>query len=300
MSQAIGKTIQIFLPDGNPRGVKIAAFTSRTVQAVLVPRAQLDFACRRRELNAVGLYFLVGETEDGNLPSLYIGEAEDCVERLKQQNKSKDWWTTAIVCVSKTAEFTKAHVKYLEWSCYEEATAAGRYKLAQTLPTKSHVSEPVAADLMDHFDTIRVLTSTLGFPVFDKIPKPQTKDMLYCKGKKANATGEYTEDGLIVFAGSLSNRVDAKASHAYLMAKRQQLLIEGILEIVDDETLRFTKDHIFPSPSQAAAVVLARNANGWTEWKYPDGRTLDQVKRNAGAYGAAPDVGPGPQLQDSE
>jgi len=38
------KTIQIFLPDGNPRGVKIAEFTSRTIQAVLVPRAQLDFA----------------------------------------------------------------------------------------------------------------------------------------------------------------------------------------------------------------------------------------------------------------
>jgi hypothetical protein len=25
--------------------------------------------------------------------------------------------------------------------------------------------------------------------------------------------------------------------------------------------------------------VLARNANGWREWKYPDGKTLDEVKR---------------------
>lgn len=280
MSQPLGKTIQIFLPDGNPRGVKIAEFTSRTVQAVLVPRAQLDFACGRKELESVGLYFLFGENEDGNLPSIYIGEAEECVERLKQQNKSKEWWTTAIVCVSKTADFTKAHVKYLEWYCYEEATAAGRFKLAQTLPTKSHVSEPVIADLMDHFDTIRILVSTLGFPIFDKIQKPQTKDVLRCKGKKANATGEYTEDGLIVFAGSLSNRVDAPASHDYLVARRQQLLKDGVLEVLDDETVRFAKDYIFPSPSQAAAIVLARNANGWTEWKYPDGRTLDQVKRN--------------------
>ncbi len=45
MTQALGKTIQIFLPDGNPRGVKIAEFTSRTIQAVLLPRAQLEFAC---------------------------------------------------------------------------------------------------------------------------------------------------------------------------------------------------------------------------------------------------------------
>jgi len=280
MSQPQGKTIQIFLPGGNPRGVKIAEFTSRTVQAVLVPRAQLEVAFERQELRAVGLYFLIGEGEDGNLPSLYIGEAEDCVERLKDQNKIKDFWNMAVVCVSKTSAFTKAHVKYLEWFCYEEANAAGRYRLSQTVPTKSHLSEPAIADLMEHFDTVRILVSTLGFPIFDKIHKPKTKDVLRCKGKKANATGEYTEDGLIVFTGSLSNRVDAPASHGYLVSKRQQLLKEAVLEIVDNETLRFTKDHIFPSPSQAAAVVLARNANGWTEWKYADGRTLDEVKRN--------------------
>lgn len=280
MNKTLGKTILIFLPDGNPRGVKIAEFTSRTMQSVLVPRAQLDVACGRKELGSVGLYFLFGESEDGNLPSIYIGEAEECADRLKQQNKSKDWWTTAIVCTSKTADFTKAHVKYLEWFCYEEAKDAGRYKLSQSLPTKSHLSEPVIADMMDHFDTIKTLVSTLGFPIFDKIQKPKIKDVLCCKGKKAKASGEYTEDGLVVFAGSLSNRVDAKASHGYLLVKRQQLLKDGVLEIVDEETLRFTKDFIFPSPSQAAAIVLARNANGWTEWKYADGRTLDQVKRN--------------------
>ncbi len=43
MSQPLGKTIQIFLPGGNPRGVKIAEFTSRTVQAVLVLSARLDY-----------------------------------------------------------------------------------------------------------------------------------------------------------------------------------------------------------------------------------------------------------------
>ena len=66
---------------------------------------------------------------------LYLGEAEDCVDRIKQQNKSKDWWNAAIVCVSKTADFTKAHVKYLEWFCYEEAVAAGSL---QVIPNGSN------------------------------------------------------------------------------------------------------------------------------------------------------------------
>lgn len=282
MIQLLGKTIQIFLPDGNPRGVKIAEFTSRTVQTVLLPRAQLDFACSRSELGNVGLYFLIGDSDSGNILQLYIGEAEDCAARLKQHNKSKDWWANAIVCVSKTAGFTKSHVKYLEWYCHQEAEAAGRFKVDNsTVPTKSYVSEPMVADLMDHFDTIRILTSTLGYPMFEKIQKPGKQDVLTCKGKKALAKGEYTEDGLIVFANSIVNRPEAKSIHDYVSMARYQLVDHGILEIVDDDTLRFKKDQIFPSPSQAAAVVLGRNANGWTEWKYPDGRTLDEVKRKA-------------------
>jgi hypothetical protein len=282
MSLPFGRTIQIFLPDGNPRGVKIAEFTSRTVQAVLVPRAQLDFACGRAELSNVGVYLLFGEGETGGLPQVYVGEAEDCATRIKQHNKAKDWWTTALVCVSKTAGFTKAHVKYLEWHCHKEAGEAGRYVVDNSSsPTKSHVSEPMQADLMDHFETIRILASTLGYPVFDRIERPQGDIALKCKGKKAMATGEYTEDGFVVFAGSIANRTEVASTHGYVVDIRKRLLEEGVLQPVDEDTLKFAKNYIFPSPSQAAAVVLARNANGWIEWKYPDGRTLDEVKRKS-------------------
>jgi hypothetical protein len=41
MTPPLSKTIQIFLPNGNRRGVKIAEFTSRTIQAVLLPRVEL-------------------------------------------------------------------------------------------------------------------------------------------------------------------------------------------------------------------------------------------------------------------
>ena len=275
-----GKTIQLFLPDGNPRGVKIAEFTSRTIQAVLVPRAQLDFACSRAELGNVGIYFLFGDEAGGSLPLLYVGEAENCAVRLKQHNKQKDWWTVAVVCISKTADFTKSHVKFLEWHCHQQASEASRFKLENTTtPTKSHVSESMEADLMDHFDTIQTLASTLGYPVFDRIKKAKAKDRLTCKGKKALATGEYTDDGVVVFAGSIANREFTKSSHDYIRSASEAMIEDGVLEVVDSETLRFTKDHVFPSPSKAASVVLARNSNGWIEWKYEDGRTLDEVKR---------------------
>lgn len=274
-----GTTIQVFLPDGNPRSLKIAEITSRTVQAILIPRAKLDEAAQRSELKNVGIYFLVGASDGDSKPMLYVGEAEECLSRLKQQNKSKDFWNTAIAVVSKTQHFTKTHIKFLESYCYSEAERAGRFKLENaSVPTKSHVSEPMEADLVDNFDAIKILVATLGYPIFDQIKKPQKKDILYCKGKDAKAEGEYTEDGLVVFTGSTCNLEETKSAGPYVKNWRDQLIKDGVLK-KDGSVFRFMEDHIFSSPSTAGAVVLGRRNNGWMEWKYKDGKTLDEVKR---------------------
>jgi len=278
----LGKTIQIFLPDGNPRSLKIAEITSRTVQSILIPRAKLDDAAKRQELKNVGVYFLIGSSDEDSKPMLYVGEAEDCLIRLKQQNKQKDFWNIAIAIISKTQYFTKTHIKFLESYCYDEANKAGRYKIENpTVPSMPFVSESMVADLLDNFDTIKILVATLGYPVFDQIKKPQKKDILYCKGKAAKAEGEYTEDGLIVFAGSTCNLQETKSAGPYVKNWREQLVTDGVLQ-KDGSMYKFTQDHIFSSPSTAAAVVLGRRANGWTEWKYKDGKTLDEVKRQGG------------------
>jgi len=46
-----------------------------------------------------------------------------------------------------------------------------------------------------------------------------------------------------------------------------------------DSFLRVVENVSFPSPSTAAIMVLGRPANGWIEWKYEDGKSLDEVKR---------------------
>jgi hypothetical protein len=274
-----GKTIQIFLPDGNPRSMKIAEITSRTVLAVLIPRPKLAEASLRQELDNVGVYLLFGTSD--SKPLVYIGEAENCLMRLKQHNKSKDFWTHAVAFVSKTYYFTKTHIKYLEWLCCERAIKADRYTLENgNSPSKPHVSESVEADLHDNFDTMQVLVSTLGYPVFDEIRKPTKKEVIFCKGKYAIAEGEYTEDGLVVFSGSICNLVESKTAGSWVIGMRKELVEKSIL-VTDGEVLRFTTNHIFSSPSAAAAVVLARRANGWIEWKYKDGKTLDEVKRQS-------------------
>lgn len=283
-----GKTIQIYLPDGNPRSIKIAEITSRTVAAILIPRAKLEEAAQRDELNQVGVYVLFGQ-QDGR-PYAYIGEAENSLNRLKQHHKAKEFWDYALVFISKTQYFTKTHIKFLEWLCCDIAKKAGRYSLENyKTPPKLHVSESVEADLYDNFETMQILAASFGYPIFEIITKPQLKEVIVCKGKDAQAEGEYTEEGLVVFAKSTCNLAVTKTASSWVINLRAELLNAEILK-QQDNLLVFQKDYVFASPSGAAAIVLGRNANGWIEWKYKDGRTLDQVKRQSQVIEKEPEL----------
>jgi hypothetical protein len=249
------------------------------VLAILIPRQQLAEAVKREELNGVGVYMLFGQSDAK--PQLYIGETENCLNRLKEHHVKKEFWTTALVFVSKTHYFTKTHIKFLEWYCCDIAKKANRYLLDNSnTPSKPHISESAQADLLDNFATMQMLASTLGYTVFDEIKKPTPKAIIICKGKDAYAEGEYTEQGLVVFTNSTCNLVHTNTAGAWVIGIRDQLQQKGILQLREN-VLVFKEDYVFTSPSTAAGVVLARNANGWREWKFKDGRTLDEVKRQA-------------------
>jgi 5-methylcytosine-specific restriction protein B len=98
------------------------------------------------------------------------------------------------------------------------------------------------------------------------------------KGRDAQGQGVYTDSGFLVKAGSLARREIVPSGQSTIPAVRQRLISEGVLEEQGGQ-LRFTKDFLFDSPSGAAAAVLGRTANGWTEWKRSDGQTLSKVKR---------------------
>lgn len=96
-------------------------------------------------------------------------------------------------------------------------------------------------------------------------------------GPDAEAKGVLLDEGFLVKAGSLARRETVPSGRS-VNSVHQRLLNNGVLEEHDGQ-LRFTKDHLFTSPSGAAAAVLGRTANGWISWKRADGRTLSEVKR---------------------
>ena len=277
------KTIQIFLPSSNPQGIHVARITSRTVQAVEIPRKKLEDAGNREEARGVGVYVLFGPTEgDVGKPPAYVGEAENCFERLEVHQQRKDFWTTAVAITSRTRSFTKAHAKRLEYDCYRVARDAQRFRLQNNQePSEPHVPEPMLAELQDNFEAVQTLFATLGYPILDPLTtdqQRQERQALQCQGRGADARGAYTEDGLGVFEGSEARLDTAESVPDTVLRRRENLREEGTL-VEENGALVFARDHPFDSPSGASGVVLGRSSNGWQEWEDQQGRTLDEIER---------------------
>jgi hypothetical protein len=96
---------------------------------------------------------------------------------------------------------------------------------------------------------------------------PIQEQVFMCEGDGANGRGMYREDGFMILKGSFGRLND------------QGKLVESGVVRLEGETIIFEEDHLFRSPSMAAAALLGRTANGWVEWKNKDGATLDTVAR---------------------
>jgi len=111
-----GKTIQIFLTDGSPSGIKVAEITSNIERAIVIPRNKLSEAFTRAETGQPGVYFLFGIDEDKAKPIVYIGQTKDGINRIKSHDQKKDFWSYAVLIISKTNSFTKTHIEFLDFN----------------------------------------------------------------------------------------------------------------------------------------------------------------------------------------
>ncbi|ALM07746.1 hypothetical protein SB49_07965 [Sediminicola sp. YIK13] len=274
------QTIQIFLPDGSPTSIKEAEITNRLVKAVLFPRNKLQEVAKREIVHFTGVYFLFGTTEDGAKPLVYIGEGEECFKRIQSHNRNKDFWTHCVIIATKTNEYTKTEAKYLEHYCLDKANIIGRYETDNdTGSKKPSLPESREYDLLDNFETAKILLATLGYPIFEeKRQSKNIKELFYCKGKDASAVGEMIDDGFLVYKGGKCTLQLTPSAGPWVTNMRNKLLDSKVL-MEENGMLVFQSDYIFDSVSSAAAAVLARRSNGWIEWKDKNGRTLDELKR---------------------
>lgn len=278
---ARGKTIQIYLPDGNPKGIKICEIPNSIIKAIQIPRNLIGEAQEYENLAKVGIYFLFSEKDESSQFKTYIGEAEEIKKRLKQHdNPEKDYWNYAVCFISGKDNLNKAHIKFLESFCYEEAQKYKRTELMNNVfPTRSSLSPSEEDFALQFFDEIKLILGTLGYPLFDNIKKARKEeDIFYCKKKDASATGNLTERGFVIYKGSKANKENRPSSNEGISYLRESLVNSKIMK-EENGVFVFTEDFETSSPSMAAAVVIGGNANGWLEWKNSEGKTLDELKR---------------------
>ena len=274
-------TIKLFLPRGDAKSLRTAEISNWTGKAIAAPRTELDDLIQREELDKAGVYILAGTDPLSGSPRAYIGEAEVIRERLKQ-HKSKEFWISAIVFVSKDENLTKAHVRYLESRLLIEAAEVGRFTLEQNQAGGSKLPESDREDMEVFLSRIRQLLPVLGsdllIPIAQPAAKQQAGGVLYCRMKGAEARGHRTPDGFVVLKGStavLQERQSAK-NWPSVLALRKQMIADGTL-IATGGFFEFTKDTEFSSPSAAAAVVEGGSANGLIEWRTKEGRVLKEL-----------------------
>ena len=304
------KTIQIYLPKGNPRGLRLAEMTTRTVRLIEIARIHIDDFFAMPDANQVGLYFLIGDTDSIDKPLLYIGQTGDLKARLNQHHK-KDFWTRAFVMLSTNNSMTQTHALYMEHKAIATALKVGRYELKNgNNGNKPHTPDPLKADCEELFHTLDVLLSTLGQPIFESIgisstSNSQTKTastsieataqskvsslqtivsdnepmIFYFKTKEATAKGYYDDDGFVVLEGSSILKRNAPSISKVIIEIKDTLIHNGLLRDLDDNTYELTENHLFKTPSEGSQLVAGCSNNGWIVWKNAIGQTLSDIYR---------------------
>ena len=280
---AFSKTIQMFIFDGNPNGRIMCELSNWNGRVYKISRNEISEFSQRDDADNTGVYFLFGKNED-NDDVVYIGEAEKIATRLKQHLKEREseYWNDCVVVISKDDLLNKAHATYLENRFYLLAQNAGRsIVINSTVPTRSSISEYDEAMLEEFISNAKLLVNTLGYKVFDTIEDTAVKHdneqpYFFIKAARgADAKGLIVSDGFAVMKGSSVASSTTPSMKRSLIKLRASLIEKGII----GQDFKLTRDYIFTSPSLAASVVMGRSANGRTEWKNSEHKSILDIEQ---------------------
>lgn len=275
-------SIKIFLPGGDPEGLRIIEKSNWNGMGMVIPRALFKEGKIRNEFSHAGVYILYGPPEESGLPRIYVGEGDPIRPRLEQHAAKKDFWTACFAFISKDKVLNKAHVQYLESRLVQLANQAKRCVLDNgNHPTLPSLSESDLADAEGFLSEILLCFPVLGLGVFSALPVNKVPEKrLYIISKGVEAQGAEMPEGFVVRAGSGAVKGEVPSCHAYLKELRVTLVENGVLKRSGNGYV-FSQDYVFSSSSTAAGVVMGRSANGRIEWKTKDGKTLRELQETS-------------------
>lgn len=287
IGEAFGRTIQLFLVDGKPTGLRKATIHGWTGLLFVSGASAFGDLTARDEVDRTGVYILSGPDPDKpGGTRVYIGSGNSVSERIEQSAKKRDFWETAITVTTSDDDLSKGHAEYLEARLIQVTAQSARVALDNsTQPdfARRRLPEADVANMEQFLANLRIILPVIGLDMLKPQPKavstaasstsPSISDEVqfeirHKSGVEATAVEEDGE--FIVLEGSEALTGTGFVQQSYGGLK-EKLIADGVLIPQDVASgtgkLRFAKPWSFTSPSAAAAVVLDRNSNGRTEWK---------------------------------
>jgi hypothetical protein len=161
------KAIQIFLPSGDPHGIRIAELGGSNVQVTDVPRRFLGGYAAVPDSVQSGVYLLL---DDANPPrQVYVAHGEPLLPQLTAHDAHRPGWHRALVVTSRLAPLTEPHRAYVAWLARRDLQldSVHTHEAGSTDSAEPRIHYPVAKRSREVWSTARLLLTILGYPTFD-------------------------------------------------------------------------------------------------------------------------------------
>ena len=283
IGKTFGRTIQLFLVDGKPTGLRKATIHGWTGLLFVSGASSFGDLTARAEVDRTGVYILSGpDPAKSGMTRVYIGSGNSVAERIEQSAKKRDFWETAITVTTSDDDLSKGHAEYLEARLIRLTAQAGRVTLdngTQPDTDRRRLPEADVANMEQFLANLQIILPVIGLDMLKPRPRAVTHteepveertaqevrfEIRHKSGVQATAVEEDGE--FIVLEGSEALTGTGYVQQSYGGLK-EQMIADGVLVPLGSDRLRFVQPWSFNSPSAAAAVVLDRNSNGRLEWK---------------------------------
>jgi hypothetical protein len=173
-------TIRIFVPDGDPEGVRIIDRMNWTGLGIVFPRDKWPTTKQRGEFSRPGVYILTGYRDAGDeLPTIYVGEGDVLRTRIDSHFQNKDFWDRGIVFTASNTSLNKAHVRWLESALVSRAAQAKRCILDNgNEPQQVGLSEAERADTEGFLREVLQILPLVGLRAFETAKPVATQQMI--------------------------------------------------------------------------------------------------------------------------
>ena len=312
--RAKARTVQVHLPGGDPRGVRVVSRAGWDGYLLVVPRSCIDAVSElAEEMERVGTVVLCGAAETGGV-RVRVAHANPVAAQLALFRADRCW--THMYVLGRERDFSRVVARQVALRLIDAARSKRVAEVVDTYPQPPKaVVDAVRRDADSYTAEMVVFLALSGLDIFDaagttatdtdtemeqapeKTPPAATDAVPPAapRPSRSAAPGRTRSVDPQPIRGG-SEPVVEKASYdedmQLLLRLRhltagQQLRFpqprKGLVHkatVEPDGALRFLGKR-YSSPSGAAGAASGTSTNGWTAWHTTDGRALDDLRRTA-------------------